>query len=193
MEGGGGPEADGKTIGEFRDFEEISRISRNFPGKLPGGAAAAYAQREPHEEAPKTERKGKERETIMKKITALLLAMLLAMTSALALAENAAAEQPEGEALEETVRDADWTIPETTEMTEEVKALFEKAMEGLLGVDYEPLGALAEKEGTWCILCRATVVYPGAKPYYALVYVNESGVQNIYDLWLGAHAEPAAE
>ncbi len=129
----------------------------------------------------------------MKKITALLLAMLLAMTSALALAENAAAEQPEGEALEETVRDADWTIPETTEMTEEVKALFEKAMEGLLGVDYEPLGALAEKEETWCILCRATVVYPGAKPYYALVYVNESGVQNIYDLWLGAHAEPAAE
>ena len=46
-----------------------------------------------------------------------------------------------------------------------------------------------EKDGLYCVLCRATVVFPDAKPYYALVYVNDKGLQNIWDIWMGAHAE----
>lgn len=78
-------------------------------------------------------------------------------------------------------------------MTDEVTAVFEKAMEGLAGVNYEPVGYLGEKDSVYCILCRATVVSPDAKPYYALVYVSEAGVQNIWDIWMGAHAEKKGE
>lgn len=85
--------------------------------------------------------------------------------------------------------DADWNLPETIEMPEEVTAVFEKAMDGLTGVVYESVGYLGEKDGVYCVLCRATVVYPDAKPYYALVYVNDKGLQNIWDIWMGAHAE----
>ena len=74
-------------------------------------------------------------------------------------------------------------------MLEEVTVVFEKAMDGLTGVGYEPVGYLGEKDGVYCVLCRATVVYPDAKPYYALVYVNDEGLQNIWDIWMGFHAE----
>ena len=86
--------------------------------------------------------------------------------------------------------DSNWNLPETIEMTETVTELFTRAMNGLVGVHYEPLGYLGEKEGVYCILCRATVVYPGATPFYALVYVNEGGLQNIWDLWMDKHANP---
>jgi len=82
-----------------------------------------------------------------------------------------------------------WTVPETPGLTEEEKAAFSSAMEQLMGVDYVPLCCLAEKDGVRCYLAKATVVYPGAVPYYALVYINESGVQNIWDLWIGRHAQ----
>ncbi|MBR5341959.1 MAG: hypothetical protein IK151_08570 [Erysipelotrichaceae bacterium] len=85
--------------------------------------------------------------------------------------------------------DADWNLPETIEISDDITAVFNKAMEGLTGVDYEPLGYLGEKDGVYCILCRATVVYPDAKPYYALVYVGNDGVHNIWDIWMGAHSE----
>lgn len=92
-----------------------------------------------------------------------------------------------------TTPDADWNLPETIEMTEEARTVFDKAMEGLTGVSYEPQGYLGEKDGVYCILCRATVIYPNARPYYALVYVSEDGVQNIWDIWMGAHAEKKDE
>ena len=84
--------------------------------------------------------------------------------------------------------DANWDLPETIDMTEAATSAFDKAVTDLVGVDYEPLGLLGEKDGLYCILCRATVVYPGAKPYYALVYVNEAGIQNIWDIWMDAHS-----
>ena len=89
--------------------------------------------------------------------------------------------------------DADWSLPETVEMTEEVTAVFDRAMEGLTGVDYKPVGYLGEKDGVYCVLCRAAVVSPDAKPYYALVYVSDDGLENIWDIWMGAHVEKKAE
>lgn len=58
------------------------------------------------------------------------------------------------------------------EVTEELKESVRKAMEGLLGVKYEPLKLLAQKDTMMCVLCEATVVYPGAKPIYALLYFD---------------------
>jgi hypothetical protein len=89
--------------------------------------------------------------------------------------------------------DADWSLPETVEMTEEVTAVFDHAMEGLTGVDYKPVGYLGEKDGVYCVLCRAAVVSPDAKPYYALVYVSDDGLENIWDIWMGAHVEKKTE
>jgi hypothetical protein len=89
--------------------------------------------------------------------------------------------------------DADWSLPETVEMTEEVTAVFDRAMEGLTGVDYKPVGYLGEKDGVYCVLCRAAVVSPDAKPYYALVYVSDDGLENIWDIWMGAHVEKKTE
>ena len=69
-----------------------------------------------------------------------------------------------------------WTQPESPEMTEEAQAAFEKAMETLVGVDYVPVALLSEQVVAgmnYCILCEATVVYPGAETNYALVYIYE--------------------
>ena len=85
--------------------------------------------------------------------------------------------------------DTDWNLPETIQMSDDITAVFDKAMNDLTGVDYEPLGYLGEKDGVYCILCRARVVSPDAKPYYALVYVGSDGVHNIWDIWMGAHSE----
>lgn len=129
----------------------------------------------------------------MKKIAAgVLSVMLIFLMAACAGADEKTEvqEQTQEQAQTETATpDADWNLPETTEMTEEVTAVFEKAMDGLTGVGYEPVGYLGEKDGVYCVLCRATVVYPDAKPYYALVYVSDEGLQNIWDIWMGAHAE----
>ena len=86
----------------------------------------------------------------------------------------------------------EWDTSVPTEVTEEVQALFDKGMEGLVGVGYTPVAVLGQTDGTYCILCKARVVYPGAEPYNALVYVDENGVRNIYELWIDKHAEKQA-
>ena len=70
-----------------------------------------------------------------------------------------------------------WQVTDSPRMTEEAAGAFEKALEGLVGVSYEPLACLATQpvSGTnYAIFCRAQVVYPNAEPYYALVYVYEN-------------------
>ena len=106
-----------------------------------------------------------------------------------AVAEAKSASETQAEAQATSTPDADWTLPETIGITDEVTAVFDKALEGLTGVTYEPIGYLGEKDGVYCVLCRATVVYPDAKPYYALVYVSSEGMQNIWDIWMGAHVQ----
>ncbi len=96
----------------------------------------------------------------MKKLTALILVMLMLTTTALA-------DQLMG----------GWNATESPEMTEEIRAIFDKGMEGLVGVNYVPVAYLAFQvvSGTnHCFLCQATVVSPNASPYYALVYLYEN-------------------
>lgn len=96
----------------------------------------------------------------MKKMIAVLL-MLLFSCSALA-------DAPLG----------GWTATDAVSlvMPEEATAAFEKAMDGLLGVNYTPVALLAKQvvSGTnYCFLCEAKVVAPGAEGVYCLVYVYQ--------------------
>ena len=129
----------------------------------------------------------------MKKTRALIMilcmvfALIAGSISAFAAEEAATADK------ETAAHDSEWDTAVPTEITEKMQAMFEQAMEGLLGVDYEPVAVLGQKEDVYCFLCKATTVYPGAKPYNVLIYINNASekaeVQNIYDLWIDAHSE----
>ncbi|MBQ6610772.1 MAG: DUF3574 domain-containing protein [Oscillospiraceae bacterium] len=106
----------------------------------------------------------------MKKFAACMLVLLLLCTPVTAGADA-----------------SDWDLSAPTELTEEVRAIFDKATEGLLGVSYVPVCVLGVQGDTYCILCKATVIYPNAEPNNVLVYVNKDGIQNIYELWIDKH------
>ena len=90
-----------------------------------------------------------------------------------------------------------WSIAESQALTEETLAVFEKGMEGLLGVDYVPvayLGSQAVAGLNHCFLCVATTVYPGAEPSYALAYMyqdlsGEVKLMNVVRFDFGAYCE----
>ncbi len=67
-----------------------------------------------------------------------------------------------------------WAQPDSPELTEEAKAVFDKALEGFTGVNYVPVALAATQVVAginYCIVCESTVVYPGAETGYSLVYV----------------------
>lgn len=86
-----------------------------------------------------------------------------------------------------------WTPAADPTITDEVKALLNKGMEGLVGVNYTPVAYLGSQvvSGTnHAILCQATVVYPGATPYFVIVYLYEDlqgnvSLMNIADFDVG--------
>lgn len=136
----------------------------------------------------------------MKQLTALIVAVLLLLS--VSCAEDALQKTQSGMDLMVTdgtmstlpentdnTGDAEWNLPETIEMTEEAAAIFHHAVADLVGVTYEPLGFLGEKDGVYCFLCRAAVVSPDAKPGYSLVYVKDDGIQNIWEIWMDAHSK----
>ena len=120
----------------------------------------------------------------MKKIIAiaLLLALLLTLGAC-------------GKQQEEKV--GGWTLSEDGAVTDEAQAAFDKALDGLVGVSYQTVALLGTQlvSGTnYCLLCEAAVVYPDAKPYYAVVTVyenleGEAEIRNIVALDLGDIAE----
>ncbi len=125
----------------------------------------------------------------MKKVLLVIFTILLMVFSLEACSGAEEKAEPQEQTQTTSAPDPDWNLPETIEMTEEVTAVFDKAVSALTGVNYEPLGYLGEKDGVYCVLCRASVVAPDTRPYYALVYVSDEGLQNIWDIWMGAHAE----
>ena len=82
-----------------------------------------------------------------------------------------------------------WTDTENPAVTEELQAIFDEALEGLLGVSYTPvacLGTQAVAGTNYAFLAKAQVVYPNAQPYYAVVFVNvdpegQASLMNIAD------------
>lgn len=120
----------------------------------------------------------------MKKMMALILALV--MVFALAACGQQKAPAVGG-----------WTPVEGAKMTDDAQSAFDKAMEGLIGVNYVPVALIGTQlvSGTnFCILCEAAVVSPDAKPYYALVYIyrdlqGKAEVTNIVKLDIGDIAE----
>ena len=97
----------------------------------------------------------------MKKIISILIALVLCASFCFVSAEGLL---------------GGWKIAENNEITEDVQTLFDKAIEKLIGVSYEPIAYLASQTvaGTnHCILCRATVIYPDAQPTLKLVFIYE--------------------
>ena len=137
----------------------------------------------------------------MKKLIAVLLGALL-LVSAVACV-TVTSETPEsgeetdlGEALEGLLGEVSgmiaggWSCTEDFTLTDDQKAIFEKATTELVGVNYTPIACLGTQvvAGTnYCFLAQGTVVYPGATPSYMLVYVyadlsGDASVMNIADL-----------
>ncbi|MBR1560499.1 MAG: hypothetical protein IJ646_09705 [Clostridia bacterium] len=143
----------------------------------------------------------------MKKILALLMAlMLLVTTCAMAETADADAAADTAEATDAAPADAeaadDWSFPDGADDSEEdfnndvlaggwelttydtakggdtLKALFDKAVEGLTGVVYTPvalLGTQVVSGMNYCILCHCDYTDTDT-PYtgWALVYLNEA-------------------
>ena len=87
----------------------------------------------------------------------------------------------------ETPEDEGWETADSPTLDEEKMDIFNKGFGGLLGVNYVPLAYLGHQvvAGTvHTFLTRATVVVPGAKETYALVYLYEekSGKVRIIDI-----------
>lgn len=75
----------------------------------------------------------------------------------------------------ETV-DGGWEAAPDPAVTDRVRALFDKAVKGLLGVDYVPaayLGSQVAAGYNHAILCQARTVYPGAAPRWVIMYLYE--------------------
>lgn len=117
----------------------------------------------------------------MKNITRKLIA--LGLTGALAVVSFTACSKAKETTADTVVekmsgdkRTGGWSVPQDTKITDEKLKIFEKAIEGLMGVRYEPVAYLGSQvvAGTnHCFLCKSTVIYPGATNRYTLVYIYE--------------------
>ena len=117
----------------------------------------------------------------MKNITSKLIA--LGLTGALAVVSFTACSKAK-ETTAETTAD---TVVEKMSGDKRVLKIFNKAIEGLTGVGYEPVAYLGSQvvAGTnHCFLCKSTVIYPGATNRYTLVYIYEKldGTEEILNI-----------
>ena len=137
----------------------------------------------------------------MKKILIVLLAALLAVTAVACKANvepKAAAQEEANEEMNAAQENeltneplaGGWTPAEDFSVTDERKAVFDKGMAALLGVDYEPLAYLGSQvvAGTnHVFLVKGTAVVPTRPLSYALAYFYEdlqgnARIMNIADL-----------
>ena len=123
----------------------------------------------------------------MKKILIVLMAALLVLTAVACKANEqpkAAEEQPtaEAETLANEPLAGGWTPAEDFSVTEERRAIFDKGMAVLLGVDYEPLAYLGSQVvagKNHVFLAKGTAVTPALPVSYALVYLYEDLQGNV--------------
>ena len=74
------------------------------------------------------------------------------------------------------VVDGGWGTASDPTITDEVRALFDQALNRLVGVKYVPvayLGMQVVAGYNHAILCQATTVYPGASPRWVIMYLFE--------------------
>lgn len=122
----------------------------------------------------------------MRKILAIVLVLALALGLSCACAERLA---------------GGWQAAEDSAVTEELQAVFDKGMEGLVGVGYTPVAYLGSQvvAGTnHAFLCRAVTVVPDAVPRWTVVFLYEDlqgnvSLMNIADFDFGALCTYGAE
>ena len=81
-----------------------------------------------------------------------------------------------------------WEVAADPTVTPERKAIFDKGMEGLLGVDYVPvvyLGSQVVAGTNHAFLCQGTIVVPNAVPEWMVVYLYEDLQGNVSVLDIG--------
>ena len=94
-----------------------------------------------------------------------------------------------------------WAAAEDPTVTQERSELFEKALGGMVGVDYTPVAYLGSQvvAGTnHCFLCLSRVVIPDAIPKYVLVFIYEdlqgkTEIMNFADFDFGSFCTYGAE
>ena len=82
-------------------------------------------------------------------------------------------------------------------LPEDAQAAFAKATEGLEGAVYTPAALLSTQlvaGRNYCILCQITS--ESTPPAWALVYIyadlqGNAEIMNVYELYIGRHAQPA--
>ena len=122
----------------------------------------------------------------MRKILAIVLVLALALGLSGACAERLA---------------GGWQAAEDSAVTEELQAVFDKGLEGLVGVGYTPVAYLGSQvvAGTnHAFLCRAVTVVPDAVPRWTVVFLYEDlqgnvSLMNIADFDFGALCTYGAE
>lgn len=88
--------------------------------------------------------------------------------------ESAADENTEESAI--GIMTGGYNVSDDITITEDVRAIFDKALDGMTGVSYEPVAYLGYQvvAGTnHAILCKATITYPDAVPHYTIMYIYE--------------------
>ena len=134
----------------------------------------------------------------MKKLLAILLGALLLVSVAACKKTAEPSPAPIGaeEQTDETTDDVPgmisggWSCTADPALTDDQKAIFDKALAELVGVNYVPLACLGTQVVAginYCFLAQGTVVYPDATPSYKLVYIyadltGGAEVMNIADL-----------
>ncbi|MFR5849307.1 MAG: hypothetical protein ACLUFD_06820 [Faecalibacterium sp.] len=90
---------------------------------------------------------------------------------------------------EENCISGSWKRASDPALTEKVRKVFDKAFDGLEGVSYTPVALLASRTtgfGTqYRILCKATVVVPGAQEEYVVVTLQHSWLSKAEILDIG--------
>jgi len=128
----------------------------------------------------------------MKKIIAIMLIAVMVLSFAGCGQKTESQAVPEAETTDVPVAGG-WTPAESPEITDELRAIFEKALEGMLGANYSPVALISTQVVSgmnYCFLCDSTGVYPGAETKQVLVYIYEdlngnAEVTDIVDLTEG--------
>lgn len=124
----------------------------------------------------------------MKKTVSVCMTMVMAASllaggavQASALSASVAKTAEPAAVSEENCISGNWKRAADPTLTDKVRKVFDKAFDGLEGVSYTPYALLASRttsSGTqYRILCKATVVYPGAQEEYVVVTLQRG--------WLG--------
>ena len=124
----------------------------------------------------------------MKKMIVLLLAIMVVFSAV-------------SVATAEGMLSGGWAAADDPTVTQERSELFEKALGGMVGVDYTPVAYLGSQvvAGTnHCFLCLSRVVIPDAIPKFVLVFIYEdlqgkTEIMNFADFDFGSFCTYGAE